>query len=355
MNEAETKTIGEKSTTPKICIPIVGGEVLTESRKTIRVVLPELPGGDVLVPVEILLGTIPSQVGTTVIDDIGDVVERFDVVAASCGDDELLASMPSDIVSRRGKARVRLIVKDPPRGSHVDVLVQNRSSSSATFRGTLSCYASEGLEDADTSVEGLLDRCRRWFGNGLAAALEDRKARSTLADRELHNLINREEDTESRQPTQVLENIRFLFALVTSFVAIPFAAAIARWDELQEQIDEGLEEAERRLATIGVGPEILAPGERRAIKIVPQLGFRPTTLLIDPQNGHLFVVEDVRIGKNSQFLTSGSVPGVLFCSQGGLPVGLERAAPGQDITVHVTNSSDKEEIFRGALVGEVDS
>jgi hypothetical protein len=105
---------------------------------------------------------------------------------------------------------------------------------------------------------------------------------------------------------------------------------------------------------VAVGPVEVDAGERVAIPVRPQVPFRPTSLLLDPEHCRDFVVEDVLVGKNSQFLTTSSIAGVFFADGEGLPVGINQAVPGVDLSVHVVNVGSSKQIFRGVLVGVVE-
>jgi len=340
VNEAEKK-MKEELAEGKIYVHF-GGDVMPEGRRLIHITMSDLLGKLSLVPTAIVLDE--------------ERAACFDILSATCGDEDLLDMSERGIELRRGSASVDLRVVDPPRINVVGVWVKNRTSSPASFNARLLCGVSKNVvvDEDDPSVHGLLDRCRRWFRDGLAAALEDRAA--GIASRELDELVKNANGTNRpvRPTILVIDNFRFLFATVAGFASIPFLAAVKGWNDLLEMQDRLRTPAPaKRSATIGFGPENIAPSERANIKVVPQLAFRPLSLRLDPTSARHFDVEDVRVGKHSQFPVSGSIPGILFTGINGLPVGLDAAAPGQDISIHVRNTTGGHAVFQAALVGEI--
>jgi hypothetical protein len=347
VSEAEKKTNGEQAE-GKIYVNF-GGDVgpplnlPTEGQWVIQATMSNFLG----------IGLVPTAI---VLDE--EKAACFDMLSATCGGEDLLDRSALALERRRGVARVDLRVVDPPRSNVVDVWVKNRTPSPASFNARLLCSVSKNVvvDEDDTSVHGLLDRCRRWFRDGLAAALEDRKV--GIASRELDELVKNANGTNRpvRPTILVIDNFRFLFAAVAGFASIPFLAAVKGWNDLMEMQDRLRTPAlAKRNATIGFGPKNIAPSAQANIKVVPQLAFRPLSLRLDSTSARHFDVEDVRVGKNSQFPVAGSIPGILFNSIDGLPVGLDAAAPGQVISIHVRNTSGGHAVFQAALVGEVDA
>lgn len=89
-----------------------------------------------------------------------------------------------------------------------------------------------------------------------------------------------------------------------------------------------------------------------AITTRPQLVFRPERLVIDDAIAPQFQVNDLRVGKNSQFLNVNPIPGGIFRSTAvGVRLKCETAQINSDITINVTNNSLGTLNFSGALIG----
>lgn len=85
----------------------------------------------------------------------------------------------------------------------------------------------------------------------------------------------------------------------------------------------------------------------------PQLTFRPERIFIPAAIGANFNVADVRIGKNSQFLSAGAVPGAVFSETvfGGR-LKMDTCQIAQDIDLRVTNISAGDLNFFAAMIGD---
>jgi hypothetical protein len=86
----------------------------------------------------------------------------------------------------------------------------------------------------------------------------------------------------------------------------------------------------------------------------PQVLFRGTRLLIGSSIAPFFVVEDVKVGRNSQFVGTGAQPAEAFRDTAtGDNVALDTCKPGVDITLIVTNVDGTAKDFRASLFGDV--
>ena len=84
----------------------------------------------------------------------------------------------------------------------------------------------------------------------------------------------------------------------------------------------------------------------------PQVLFRPERLVID-QNANSWLVNDLRVGKNSQFVAAGSMPGAAFGANAfGVRLKCDTAQISQLITLNVTNNSGGALRFLGVLFGD---
>jgi len=84
----------------------------------------------------------------------------------------------------------------------------------------------------------------------------------------------------------------------------------------------------------------------------PQVPFRPERFIVPSAFAPNFVINDLRIGKNSQLVTAQAVPAQAFQEDAtNTPLGLDTAQVSQDITINVSNVSGAPADFRAALIG----
>jgi hypothetical protein len=300
---------------------------------------------------------------------------NLDLMSVKCGEELLLNKLLPNVFSALSAGpTLDLKIVDPPEGSVVTVLFKNPSDHVVTLGFCLLGYASRPVkvpassptEEVPTSFpaeevparypESLLRKCQRWFSEGLLAALEGRGCRvsggAELSDADLANLVREENERPLElEAPRLLTTLRRFAAQAANVMAIPLQMAIQGWEDLQNDNKH----IERKIISIGVGPETLALGECRSIEVAPLATFRPLSLRIDPSNAHRFKICDFKIGKNSQFATVGTILGCFGGERDGLPLGIDTAGPGQPITIVVENpsSNSQPEVFTAVLIGEV--
>lgn len=100
-------------------------------------------------------------------------------------------------------------------------------------------------------------------------------------------------------------------------------------------------------------PEVTVPaGGTADITAQPQVPFRGERLIIPSDIAGLFMLDDIRVGKNSQLVSTGSIPARTFTEVGvGVGVHLDTAQVSQQITLRVRNISGQDATFRAALIG----
>ena len=109
-----------------------------------------------------------------------------------------------------------------------------------------------------------------------------------------------------------------------------------------------------RVQSIGFATLALAPNTTVDIPSRPQALFRGTRLVIPTSIAASVVIEDIKVGRSSQFVASGSQPGEAFMATAtGDNVSLDTAQPGMDITLKITNVSGVAIDFRATLFGDV--
>jgi len=103
---------------------------------------------------------------------------------------------------------------------------------------------------------------------------------------------------------------------------------------------------------IGFGPLSVGAGATAIFTSNPQLPFRPSRLGIPAATAGGFSVNDVKVGKDSQFLSSGAVPAALF-SEGavGVAMSMDTCDIGQQLSLSVTNNGGAASTFAAGLFG----
>ena len=95
------------------------------------------------------------------------------------------------------------------------------------------------------------------------------------------------------------------------------------------------------------------PGQTRRITTRPQVVFKGVRPIVSSDIAGSFMLQDIIIGKNSQFAASGPVPARVFEGNSfGVELDLDTAQIGQDITMYVTNISSAPVRFIATLIGK---
>jgi hypothetical protein len=104
---------------------------------------------------------------------------------------------------------------------------------------------------------------------------------------------------------------------------------------------------------IGINSEGVVPaGQTRQIIVRPQVPlFRPTKYHISEAVGQNFLINNITIGKHSQFGTSGALPGTTFSDEN-LRFAWRTCQSGQEITVTVTNITSADHTFLSTMWGD---
>lgn len=84
----------------------------------------------------------------------------------------------------------------------------------------------------------------------------------------------------------------------------------------------------------------------------PQTLFRPERLVIQDSGGN-FTVNDLKIGKNSQFVAAGSLPSAVFAANAfGVRLKMDTCQVAMDVAINVTNNDGgAAHSFTSALIG----
>ena len=88
------------------------------------------------------------------------------------------------------------------------------------------------------------------------------------------------------------------------------------------------------------------------INVQPQVIFRPERLVVPSNLAVDFLITDIKVGKNSQLVSTGALPAVMFTEQAfGVRLKMDTAQISMFVTVSVTNQNPAARNFQGGLVG----
>ena len=108
-----------------------------------------------------------------------------------------------------------------------------------------------------------------------------------------------------------------------------------------------------RVQSIGFNSRGVAPGDTVDIPARPQVKFRGTRLSVPSSIAPSFLIEDLKVGRNSQFVASGAQSAETFKDIATSDnIATDTADPGMDIVLSVTNTSGTAQDFHATLFGD---
>lgn len=109
-----------------------------------------------------------------------------------------------------------------------------------------------------------------------------------------------------------------------------------------------------RYFPLGVPATTIAAGAASTITVRPQVPFRPQRFIVPSDIAGAFTIGDIRVGKNSQFVTADAVPARAFQedASSGIEFGFDTAQVSQDISVVANNISAAQQVFRAIFMGQ---
>ncbi len=131
----------------------------------------------------------------------------------------------------------------------------------------------------------------------------------------------------------------------------------AKQDMLRKRIAAGallrtLPPRSAREFVIGLGSTALPGLSSANISVQPQVIFRPERIVIPSNLAADFLITDVKVGKNSQLVSPGAIPAVVFVENAfGVRLKMDTAQIAQFITISVTNQNGAARNFQGAIIG----
>lgn len=103
---------------------------------------------------------------------------------------------------------------------------------------------------------------------------------------------------------------------------------------------------------IGFGPNLVHARSTAVFQAQPQLVFRGSRLIIPGGIGEHFVINDIRVGRDSQMVSADPIPASIFSEfTVSANLGLETATQGVMITLSVSNVTDEPRTFSASLLG----
>ena len=103
---------------------------------------------------------------------------------------------------------------------------------------------------------------------------------------------------------------------------------------------------------LGLGSTSVAGNSSANINVQPQVIFRPERLVVPSNLAEDFLITDIKVGKNSQLVSTGALPAVMFTEQAfGVRLKMDTAQISMFVTVSVTNQNPAARNFQGGLVG----
>ena len=103
---------------------------------------------------------------------------------------------------------------------------------------------------------------------------------------------------------------------------------------------------------LGLGSTSVAGNSSANINVQPQVIFRPERLVVPSNIAVDFLITDIKVGKNSQLVSTGALPAVMFTENAfGVRLKMDTAQISMFVTISVTNQNPAARNFQGGLVG----
>lgn len=103
---------------------------------------------------------------------------------------------------------------------------------------------------------------------------------------------------------------------------------------------------------IGLGITAIPGGGSAQIGVQPQVIFRPERIIVPSNIAVDFMLTDIKVGKDSQLVSPGAIPAVVFVENAfGVRLKMDTAQIAQFITLLVTNTNAQPRNFSGAIIG----
>jgi len=103
---------------------------------------------------------------------------------------------------------------------------------------------------------------------------------------------------------------------------------------------------------LGLGSTSVAGSSSANINVQPQVIFRPERLVVPSNLAVDFLITDLKVGKNSQLVSTGALPAVMFTEVAfGVRLKMDTCQISMFVTISVTNQNPAARNFQGGIVG----
>jgi len=103
---------------------------------------------------------------------------------------------------------------------------------------------------------------------------------------------------------------------------------------------------------LGLGSTSVSGNSSANINVQPQVIFRPERLVVPSNLAVDFLITDIKVGKNSQLVSTGALPAVMFTEVAfGVRLKMDTCQIAMFVTVSVTNQNPAARNFQGGIVG----
>ena len=103
---------------------------------------------------------------------------------------------------------------------------------------------------------------------------------------------------------------------------------------------------------LGLGSTSVSGSSSANINVQPQVIFRPERLVIPSNLAVDFLITDIKVGKNSQLVSTGALPAVMFTEVAfGVRLKMDTCQISMFVTISVTNQNPAARNLQGGIVG----
>jgi hypothetical protein len=103
---------------------------------------------------------------------------------------------------------------------------------------------------------------------------------------------------------------------------------------------------------LGLGSTSVQGNSSANINVQPQVIFRPERLVVPSNLAVDFLLTDIKVGKNSQLVSTGAIPAVVFTETAfGVRLKMDTCQIAMFVTISVTNQNPAARNFQGAIIG----
>ncbi len=126
---------------------------------------------------------------------------------------------------------------------------------------------------------------------------------------------------------------------------------------MQKRVDagallRGVAPRNAREYALGLGSTSVSGNSSANINVQPQVIFRPERIVVPSNLAVDFLITDLKVGKNSQLVSTGAIPAVVFTETAfGVRLKMDTCQISMFVTVSITNQNPAARNFQGAIIG----